>query len=640
MLQPPLPPGFKLTRYTLDKVMATGTYAIAYLAQRTSHAVVIKEFFPKAQIYRDEAGNVTPNRGDVGYFKHNRSRFRHEAELLARLHHPGIIPLEESFDALGTSYLVMPYVAGENLHQRIRRRPLHEGELHALLVALAQGLIAVHEAGYCHLDIKPNNVLLQQDGSPVLIDFGAAWHQKELERGRADPLFTRDYSPYELFTKQHVGCHSDLYSLGALAYRLLTGHAPVCSQIRHYHLHKLGSDPQRPLHKDFAHRYSRALLDAIDTALILESTQRPGDLHHWLTHHLQPRYRGSDHPHPMLLEGDRQLYAERPDEALQAYQSAAQAGDYAAHRAIANLLKADKAHPSTIHAALLAGSMAGDAGCAVLLGALLRDHPKLAQPPEHTPIAFYQQAAKLGNRKGMYRYAHLLLKQARAKAGQPQALIKGIHWLRRAAQMGYAEAQWRLFQELQDKQLPSLPPEHPFDWLQMVAFQEWPKAALRLAGWYEAGDAPLPEVDLSQAYYWYRQAALHGALQGQLMLAQGFLQGRGVARDPKQAFYWFEVAAQQQSEQAYYHMALQLHKGHGVIRDRNRARTLFQQAAQGGYGPAQKRLGDMLARGEGGPRQVGEAIKWYMQAAAQQVEGAQQALQRLLILRLPQPPAG
>jgi len=190
--------------------------------------VVYRGFDPGLQ--REVAIKVLANAAEADPSK--RQRFRSEAEALARFRHRGVVNLHAAGEQQGCPYLVMDYVTGESLQEQIERDPLAPEAAVSLLIPLCEALAAAHAAGILHRDLKPENVLLrEEDGSPVLIDFGLA---KDMSEGAMGP--TRSgailgtpgfWSPEQARGERgKVGPRTDVYGLGAILYAVLTGEAP------------------------------------------------------------------------------------------------------------------------------------------------------------------------------------------------------------------------------------------------------------------------------------------------------------------------------------------------------------------------------------------------------------------------------
>ena len=158
-------------------------------------------------------------------------RFHHEAQAAAGLQHPRIVAIHEIGEHLGQHYFSMDYVEGTSLAAEVRDGPLEPGRAAALVRTLAEAVHYAHQQGILHRDLKPSNVLLDADGRPRITDFGLA---KRLDAGRGHTLTgtvvgTPSYmSPEQASggTRGPIGPLSDVYSLGAILYELLTGRPP------------------------------------------------------------------------------------------------------------------------------------------------------------------------------------------------------------------------------------------------------------------------------------------------------------------------------------------------------------------------------------------------------------------------------
>src|SRR6059058_1509978 len=155
-------------------------------------------------------------------------RFRREARSVAQLSHPHIVGVIDAGEDEGRPYIVFEYVEGETLKERIRRMgrlPISEAVAYAIEIARALG--AAHARHIVHRDVKPQNVLIDEEGSAKVTDFGIARTLDE-EGLTADGrvLGTTDYVSPEQALGQHVTGQSDLYSLGIVLYEMITGEVP------------------------------------------------------------------------------------------------------------------------------------------------------------------------------------------------------------------------------------------------------------------------------------------------------------------------------------------------------------------------------------------------------------------------------
>ncbi len=266
-----LVPGTRLEHYEIHSILGNGGFGITYLARDIylNRYVVIKENFPSTFSHRDPlTGLIVPNNQyDLENYNWALRSFLNEARTIAELDHPGIVKILSIFETNGTAYFAMEYINGLSLdylgEQLISSGKRYtEDELKGLLVRLLHILHYLHGKGIYHRDIKPGNILLTQEGMPVLIDFGAARHATKLTS--ITVLTTQGYSsPEQALGLNTIGPWSDLYSLGATFYALLTGQPPERAEIR------LASDTMTPLSSipELAVYYSPEFLRSIDKAL-------------------------------------------------------------------------------------------------------------------------------------------------------------------------------------------------------------------------------------------------------------------------------------------------------------------------------------------------------------------------------------
>jgi serine/threonine protein kinase len=273
---PALPPGTKLFGYEIVEKLGSGAFGIVYRATllEIGGTVAIKEFLPAQLARRREDGHVEPLKDQVDAFQWSLEQFRKEARTLRALAdpepHPNIIKVELVFEANDTVYFSMRWEEGRPLEAILtpeERWP--EERLRTLLLALLDGLGRVHDAHVLHRDIKPSNLLVRPDGSPVLIDFGAA--RREVA-GAAQSRFivqTPGFAPPEQAWGEY-GPFTDIYALAASMFFVLLGDKPVAFGER-----------RRWLTRELAGVYSQTFLAALDRALEPDHHQRPQSVAEW-----------------------------------------------------------------------------------------------------------------------------------------------------------------------------------------------------------------------------------------------------------------------------------------------------------------------------------------------------------------------
>src|SRR5499427_4359079 len=174
----PLANGYQLQNYRISSVLSCGGFSIVYLAyDENDTPVAIKEYLP-AQLALRKEGDALPSIADenLATFRYGMKCFFEEGRSLARLSHPNVVRVLNFFRANETVYMVMRYERGRTLqeHIQLRRGTIKEKFIRHVFTLLLNGLREVHSNKLLHLDIKPANVYLRTDGSPVLLDFGAA----------------------------------------------------------------------------------------------------------------------------------------------------------------------------------------------------------------------------------------------------------------------------------------------------------------------------------------------------------------------------------------------------------------------------------------------------------------------------------
>jgi serine/threonine protein kinase len=282
-----LPPGYKLHWYHIEKILGQGGFGITYLATDTNlnRRVAIKEYLPVEMAVRQDRVSVQPVSGEYGeQFKWGLDRFISEAQTLARFSHPNIVRVHAVFSENNTAYMVMEYESGRGLDNILKeRKTLSEEELKRIIYPVLSGLEVVHAASFIHRDIKPPNIYIRNDNSPVLLDFGSARQSlNELTR-TLTTMVSPGYAPFEQYAGKSMkqGPWTDIYGIGATMYRAVTGISPPDSMDRSESILHTGRDIYVTAAEICAGRYAPGFLAAIDHALAFKPDDRPRNVGEW-----------------------------------------------------------------------------------------------------------------------------------------------------------------------------------------------------------------------------------------------------------------------------------------------------------------------------------------------------------------------
>lgn len=229
-------------KYRIVAVLGQGGFGITYKGEHTmlGTTVAIKEFFMKGACERDEnSTHVTTSQSNSELASRFRTKFLKEAKTLAALKHPNIIRVFDVFEDNGTAYYVMDYIEGNNLSDIVEGKGrLSEPLALKYIRQVANALNYLHQKKLLHLDVKPANILLDKNtGNAILIDFGVSkqYDQDGQQTSTTPPAISKGYSPVEQYAQgSNVKTFSpatDIYSLAATLYKLVTGNTPPESNL-------------------------------------------------------------------------------------------------------------------------------------------------------------------------------------------------------------------------------------------------------------------------------------------------------------------------------------------------------------------------------------------------------------------------
>lgn len=280
-----LPAGTVLREWRLEEVLGVGGFGIVYKGRGIyfNELVAIKEYFPSSISERDEDDTVVPIDSDAEEVHAlGLKKFVEEAKLLWNLstptRHPNIVSVRSLFEIHGTAYMVMDFEDGTPLSRILKQgRRFNEASLRSIILPIAEGLERAHRVGVLHRDIKPPNIIINDDGRSVLIDFGSA----RFESGEATSTKVTFHTPPYAAIEQYVrtfqqGPWTDIYALGVLLYECITGTKPA--EV----LERLHGDAGEPLADGSWPGFSRNFLRAVDRAMAIRPDERPQSISEWI----------------------------------------------------------------------------------------------------------------------------------------------------------------------------------------------------------------------------------------------------------------------------------------------------------------------------------------------------------------------
>ena len=282
-----LQPGYKLHWYHIIKILGQGGFGITYLAHDTNldQQVAIKEYLPTDLAVRENDISVHPvSEGHRESYEWGLERFISEARTLAKFKHHNIVRVLSVFTENNTAYMVMEYEHGEPMDALLKnKKTIEEEKLKSILMPMLDGLEQIHKEGFIHRDIKPPNIYIRTDGSPVLLDFGSARQSLGIQTHTLTTMVSPGYAPFEQYTSKgdKQGPWTDIYGLGATMYRAVTGIGPTDAMDRSEALLHTDRDVYVSASKIAHENYSEEFLAAIDHALLFKTDERPQSIDEW-----------------------------------------------------------------------------------------------------------------------------------------------------------------------------------------------------------------------------------------------------------------------------------------------------------------------------------------------------------------------
>ncbi|XTZ40170.1 serine/threonine protein kinase [Salmonella enterica] len=272
-----LPPGYRFNEFEILEVIGGGGFGIVYRAKdhQLERTIAIKEFMPSSLAVRnDDMTLVLRSERFSKAFTAGLNSFIQEARLLARFNHPNLLHVLRFWVQNDTAYMGTVFYSGTTLSRLREKDPtlINETWIRRMLPMLLGAIKTIHDEGYLHRDISLDNIQIQENGLPVLLDFGSARRSIGSVSDETETMLRPGFAPIEQYTddnESEQGPWTDIYALGAVLHTLIIGSPPPVSVVRSI------QDTYVPLTQRNLPGYSHTLLQAVDRALALKMEDRP-----------------------------------------------------------------------------------------------------------------------------------------------------------------------------------------------------------------------------------------------------------------------------------------------------------------------------------------------------------------------------
>ncbi|MHB1328253.1 MAG: protein kinase domain-containing protein [Gemmatimonadales bacterium] len=574
------------SNYDLGRLIGRGGFAEVYIVhdRRLKRDLALKALRP-----------------DLIISEHLLQRFRREAETVAALRHPHIVPIYDVGEADGVAYLMMPYIQGESLRALLAREgPRPAREACRILLEAADALDAAHDAGVIHRDIKPENIMLEGKGRRAqLMDFGIS---KAIDTSDSPGLTstgmlvgTPHYmSPEQAAGEPHLDHRSDQYSLAVVGYQMITGSLPFDGDSTRAVLFQQMVGVPKSL-RDLVPDVPAAVAFAIDRALSKEPKERFASMAAFAE-----AIAGPDAWPLGAGTLDSIMSAPSVEQARATAALAAPAPRPRRWLPAAAVLTVAVAATALVYANMRTATTAppeGTDSTAIVAAAA-------ATPTATDSVATQQPGTTPAPSPGTLSTAGRPAATAAAPPPAPAALT---------CQSAFTAERWT-------------------DAARVCATEAAggsATASRRLASLYTRGSG-VPKSD-SAAAVWYRNAFAAGDASSAFRLGVMYANGVGVTQNDVEATSLLRRAADANVTEAWPVLAERYEQGLGTRRNEQEASFWYRRAAEGGNRAAQFNLGQMYLRGRGVPKSEQDASVWFSRAAEQDHPGAEYELGMMYI---------
>ena len=532
--------------YRILKVLGQGGFGITYLAiqVRLDRKVAIKEFFMKDFCERNETTSQVTlgTAGSRETVNSCRKKFLKEAKHIAKLDHPNIIRIIDVFDENSTSYYVMEYIEGGSLSNKLGTTGLSMSEATRYIFQVAETLKYIHKKNIAHLDIKPSNIMLNGNDEIVLIDFGVS-KQYDFSTGEQTSVSpvgcSSGYAPLEQYDPDGVKDFSpqtDIYSLGATYFKLLTGITPLKAS---------------KITKDFLQENLKA--KGVPTAVISIICKSMEKL---------KENRFSDVC--SFIEGLNSISLRVDD-------------------------SSDKKDENIAYKLYEEGTavMPSQEEIDIWVKNIISSEYNTGR--YKSAFEHFSEYAKMGNATAQY-YLGKMYYEGQCVGGS-RNYDKAAEWYQKSAEQGNAAAQFSLGYMYNKGEGVSKDYAKVVEWYLKFAEQGDPFVVHAID---EQLDFMYSFIGVSQDYTKageeFRKSAEQGNTIAQYYLGRMYENGRGVSQDYAKAVEWYRKSAEQGNADAQYNLGIMYEYGYGVSKDYAKAAEWYRKAAKGGNMRARKIL--------------------------------------------------
>ena len=661
--------------YRILKVLGQGGFGITYLAiqVRLDRKVAIKEFFMKDFCERNETTRQVTlgTAGSRETVNSCRKKFLKEAKHIAKLDHPNIIRIIDVFDENSTSYYVMEYIEGGSLSNKLGPTGLSMSDATRYILQVAKALKYVHKQNIAHLDIKPSNIMLNGNDEIVLIDFGVS-KQYDFSTGGQTSVSpvgcSSGYAPLEQYDPNGVKDFSpqtDIYSLGATYFKLLTGITPpnafgITKDFLQEELKAKGVPTAvisiicKSMEKLKENRFSDvcSFIEGLNSISLHvdESSDKKDEniaykqyeegtavmpsqkeIDNWVKNIISSEYNTGKYKSAfehfseyakmgnataqyylgkMYYEGQCVGGSRNYDKAAEWYRKSAEQGNAEAQCYLGymytNGLGVSQDNAKAVEWYRKSAEQ-GHADAQNNLGDMYYDGRGVSQDYAKA-VEWYRKSAEQGHAVTQCKLSYMY----ELGRGISQDYVKAVEWCRKSAEQGYVYAQYNLgrMYEIGRGVWPNS--AKAVEWYQKAAEQGNSKAQHTLGYMYEIGDGV--SKDYAKAVEWYRKSAEQGYFYAQKDIGRMYEEGLGVSRDYAKAAEWYQKIAEMGDCFLQYKMGCMYEKGVGVPQDYAKAVEWYRKSAEQGLASAQKDIGRMYEKGLGVSRDYAKAAKWYQKA--------------------------